>query len=166
MSLWSRIRNVFRSEAVHRELDEELESHFDEAADHGRSAEESRRAFGSPLLHRERSHDAAVIPWLDSLRADIVFGCRQLRKNRTVSLAAVLSLALGIGSCVTAFRLIDAVLLRPLPVADAQRLYYLAYTFVDSNGKPEQGDSFSYPQYRELRDAVKDKADLMVISYS
>jgi predicted permease len=166
MSLWSRIRNVFRGDAVNRELEDELRAHLEEAAERGRSTEEARRAFGNRLLHREYSRDEKLLPWLDSLRADIVFGWRQLRKNRTISIAAVLSLALGIGSCVTAFRLIDAVLLRPLPVAGAQSLYYLAYGFLDSNGKPEQGDSFSYPQYRELRDIAKDKADLMVISYA
>ena len=143
MSLWSRIRNVFRGDAVNRELDEELQSHLEEALQDGRPATEAHRLFGNRLLHREQSRDEKLLPWLDSLRSDIVFGWRQLKKNRTVSVAAVLSLALGIGSCVTAFRLIDAVLLRPLPVAGARNLYYLAYGFLDSNGKPEQGDSFS-----------------------
>ena len=61
--------------------------------------------------------------WLDSLRADAVFGWRQLRKNRVTSAAAILSLALAIGACTSAFRLIDALLLRPLPVAEPERLY-------------------------------------------
>ena len=56
--------------------------------------------------------------WLDSLRADTIFGIRQLIKNKVSSGAAILSLALAIGACTSAFRLIDAVLLRPLPVAN------------------------------------------------
>ena len=58
-----------------------------------------------------------LIPWLDSVRADLVFGCRQLAKNKATSAAAILSLGLAIGACTSAFRLIDAVLLRPLPVS-------------------------------------------------
>jgi len=74
MSLWSRLTNVFRSDRLHRELDEELESHIEDAIQQGRNPAEARRAFGSPLLRREESRDVRLIPWLDSLRADTVFG--------------------------------------------------------------------------------------------
>ena len=60
--------------------------------------------------------------WFDSLRADAVFGLRRLRKNKITSAAAILSLALAIGACTSAFRLIDALLLRPLPIAHPERL--------------------------------------------
>ena len=56
-----------------------------------------------------------VIAWLDTLRADAVFGWRQLQKHSVTSTVAVLSLALAIGACTSAFRLIDALLLRALP---------------------------------------------------
>ena len=62
----------------------------------------------------------------DSLRADAVFGWRQLMKRKVTSAAAILSLALAIGACTSAFRLIDAILLRPLPVAKPEQLYTLA----------------------------------------
>ena len=48
------------------------------------------------------------IAWLDSLGDDIVFGWRQLKKKKLTSAAAILSLAIGIGVCTSAFRLIDA----------------------------------------------------------
>src|SRR5579862_8305935 len=114
MSRWSRFTNVFRGERLSRDIDEELQSHLAEARARGRDPAEARQAFGSPLLHREHSRDLRLSPWLDSLRADLRFGSRQIAKRKVTSAAAVLSLALGIGACSSAFRLIDALLLRPL----------------------------------------------------
>src|SRR5689334_11614089 len=110
MSLWSRIQNVFRGGPVSRDIDEELESHLAEAIAQGRDPGEARRAFGSPLRHREESRDIRLVPWLDSVRADIVFGWRQIMKRKVTSAAAILSLGLAIGACTSAFRLIDALL--------------------------------------------------------
>src|SRR5215467_12498570 len=114
MSLLSRIANLLRPARVNRELDEELASHLAEAAARGRDPVEARRAFGSPLHRREESRDIRLIPWLDSLRADAVFGWRQLMKRKVTSAAAVLSLALAIGACTAACRNNDAVRLRRL----------------------------------------------------
>ncbi|HYV64321.1 MAG TPA: multidrug ABC transporter substrate-binding protein, partial [Bryobacteraceae bacterium] len=116
MSLWSRILNAIHPHPLHRELDEELESHIAEAMAQGRDPQEARRALGSPLRHREASRDAKLLHWLDSLRSDALFGLRQLRKNKITTAAAILSLALALGACTSAFRLIDALLFRPLPV--------------------------------------------------
>src|SRR5450432_3775639 len=116
MSLWSRLTNLFHNDRLTRELDEELESHISEAVEQGRSPDEARKAFGSPLRQREASRDLKLINWLDSLRADAVFGWRQLIKNKVTSASAILSLALAIGACTSAFRLVDALLLRPLPI--------------------------------------------------
>ena len=127
MSLWSRIANAIRGDRLSREIDEELQSHIEEAIEQGRDAAEARRAFGPALLRREESRDLRLLTWLDSLRADAVFGWRQIRKRKAASVAAILSLALAIGACTSAFRLIDALLLRPLPVADADRLYTVAF---------------------------------------
>ena len=82
MSLWSRITNVFRGDGPSREIDEELQSHIADAIEHGRDPDEARRAFGSLLRHREHSLDVRLIAWLDSLRADAIFGWRQLNKKR------------------------------------------------------------------------------------
>jgi hypothetical protein len=72
--------------------------------------------------------------WLDSLRADAVFGLRRIMKKKVTSAAAILSLALAIGACTTAFRLIDALLLRPLPISHAERLHVFARYGVDPGG--------------------------------
>ena len=163
MSIWSRISNLFRGNRVDREIDEELESHIAEAVANGRDPNEARRAFGSPLRHREASRDALLIGWLDSLRADTIFGLRQLRKSKITSLAAVLSLALAIGSCMAAFRLIDAVLFRPLPVTNADRLYEVSRHAVFNN-ESFTYDAWSYPLFQTMRAAVKDEAELVAIS--
>src|SRR5271163_3019403 len=166
MSLWSRIANVFRGEGPSREIDEKLQSHIAEALDHGRDPAEARRAFGSPLRHREQSRDVRLIAWLDSLRADAIFGWRQLWKRKVTSAAAILSLGLGIGACTSAFRLIDALLLRPLPVSEPEQLYDLARQGIGPEGKPETFDGWAYPDFSLMRAAAKDQAELMAISYA
>jgi putative ABC transport system permease protein len=93
MSFWSRLGNVFQPDRLRREIDEELESHIAQAIDEGRDPAEARRAFGSLLRHREESRDVRLLGRLDSLRADVVFGWRQLTKRKVTSAAAVLSLA-------------------------------------------------------------------------
>jgi predicted permease len=166
MSLWSRIANLLRVDSLSREIDEELQSHVEEAIEHGRSPAEARLAFGSALRQREESRDIRLIPWLESLRADAVFGWRQLMKRKVTSAAAILSLALAIGSCTSAFRLIDALLLRPLPVAKPEQLYTLARQGVDFDGKLRTGDMWAYPDFRLMRAAVKGQAELIAISYA
>ena len=98
MSLWSRIANAARGERLNREIDEELQSHLEEAIASGRDPRDARRAFGSALHAREASHSIRVAGWLESVLADVSFGWRQLCRNKVTSVAAVLSLALGIGS--------------------------------------------------------------------
>jgi predicted permease len=164
MSLWSRISNAVHGERLNREIDEELESHIDEAIASGRDPREARRAFGSALHAREASHSIRAAGWLESLLSDVSFGWRQLHRNKVTSLAAVLSLALGIGSCVGAFRLIDALLWRPLPISGASRLYVLSRKMTGLYGKPIEDDHWATPEFKLMRDAVGDEADLIAIS--
>jgi predicted permease len=164
MSLRSRLVNLFHRQRLDCELEEELQSHIAEAIAQGRDPAEARRAFGSPLHHRETIRDIRLIPWLESLRADTVFAWRQLLKNRTASAASILSLALAIGSCAAAFRLIDATLWRPLPVAAPDRLYVLSRESTGPDGKVVIGDSSAYPMFRQMRALVKGEAELIAVS--
>src|SRR5579863_10522358 len=166
MSLWSRMANVFRGERLNREIDAELESHIAEAIAEGRDPGEARRAFGSVLRHREESRDVRLVSWLESLRSDAIFGLRQLAKTKVTSVAAILSLALAIGACTSAFRLIDAILLRPLPVANPERLYDLSRQGIGPEGKPQTFDGWAYPDFQLMRAAVNDKAELFAVSYA
>jgi predicted permease len=166
MSLWSRLSNVFRGERLNREIDEEIESHIAEAVERGRDATEARRSFGPALQYRESSRDFRMLAWLESLRADAVFGWRQIRKRPGTSAAAVLSLALAIGACTAAFRLVDALLLRPLPVANADRLYSVAREGLGPAGDFRISEACEYPLFRQMRAAVAGEAELIAMSYA
>jgi putative ABC transport system permease protein len=166
MSLWSRVANVFRSDRLNREIAEEFESHLAEAMAEGRDPEEAQRALGSALRQSEASHDIKVVAWLDSLRADAVFGWRQLKRNKVTSGAAILSLALAMGACISAFRLIDALLLRPLPVSEPGRLHVVSFNGFGLGDKPYTYDSCSYPMFRKWRATIKNDAELIAISYA
>src|SRR5580704_2950481 len=166
MSLWSRISNALHSERLNREIEEELQLHIEEAIASGRDPGEARRTFGSILRQREASHSIRVAGWLESLLADVSFGWRQLCRNKITSAAAVLSLALGIGSCVAAFRLIDALLWRPMPISNSSKLYVLSRKMIGLNGKPIEDGYWATPELKVMRDAVKDQADLIAISDS
>jgi len=164
MSVWSRISNAVRGGRLNREIEEELQAHIEEAIASGRDPDEARRTFGSILRQREAGHSIRVAGWLESLLADVRFGWRQLWLNRVTSAAAVLSLALGIGSCVAAFRLIDALLWRPLPISGASRLFVLSRKLIGPEGKPIEDRYWATPDFKLMRDAVKDQADLIAIS--
>jgi predicted permease len=165
MSGWSRIMNVFRSSRVDRDIDEELQSHFDEALADGRHPGEVSRAFGSRLRTSEAAREALIAPWLDSLVADTVFGWRQILKNKTAAAAAVISLALGIGSCMAAFQLTDALFLRPLPIAHPERVYALT-TDLLWEGKIDTTDQFNYQSVPLMRSTVGNQADILALSFT
>jgi putative ABC transport system permease protein len=103
---------------------------------------------------------------LESLHADLVFGWRQLVKRKAISAAAVLSLGLGIGSSMAAFRLIDALLLRPLPVSGSERLYLAGREGIDPAGNVRISESCEYPLFQIMHEAVKNQAELIAVSYS
>jgi len=166
MSVWSRLANVFRKESLIREIDEELQGHLAEAVEQGRTPEQARRNFGSVLRLREASLDVRAASWLDSLRSDTIFAWRQLRKRKMTSAAAILSLGVALGACTAAFRIIDALLLRPLPVAAPERLYALVHKGIGFDGEFENSDAWIYPMFQQMREAVRNQADLVAISYA
>lgn len=94
-----RLRNLFLKERLDRDLQDELTSHLEmHIADNlraGMSPEEARREallrLGGLEQTKESVRDRQLLPWLDSLRHDAIFGYRQLVKNKVTSLAAILS---------------------------------------------------------------------------
>jgi len=167
MSLWSRIVNTFRGDGLSREIDEELQSHIAEAIEQGRDPAEARRSFGGPLHTREECRDFRMFAWLDSLRADTVFAWRQFLKHKVTSSAAVLSLALAIGACTSAFRLIDAILWRPMPVAAPEQLYSvmrIVHSPVDD--QTAIGEEWAYPAFQLMQAAAKGQAELLAVSFA
>ena len=167
-----RVRTLFQKKHVERELDEELQFHLERQVEQlvakGVSSVEARRfamkSLGGVERQMERCRDVRAWQRVEILRADVMFGWRQLRRNKVTSAVAVLSLALAVGACVSAFRLIDALLWRPLPVAHAERLYVLSRTGFDSRGKATSWDSWAYPDFALMRDAAKNEAELIAVS--
>ena len=167
-----RVWGSLRGGRTDDDLAEELRAHAELAAERAQRSHapgdtpqelRARRTMNTAL---ESLRDQRGLPWLDALTSDAIFGWRQILRHRTTSTIAVLSLGLSIGATATAFRLVDAILLRPLPVADPDRLYFVQLSLVDSHGEPDTREDFDYPTYREVRDLLKDKADVMVVGMS
>lgn len=144
------------------ELQHELRDHIDLEAEElrqtGVPAEEAHRrahrSFGNTTLVAEASREVWTWPTLESFVQDIRHGIRMLAKSPAFTAVAVLTLALGIGANTAIFTLVNAVLLRMLPIKDPQQLVVVgdpARVNARSNGTPRT-DIFSYPLYKELRD--------------
>ena len=170
MSILQSLRKMLRRNS---ELHDELQSHIRMAiADRvarGESPEAAResvlREFGNVPLIADITREQWAGLWMHSLLADVRFGLRQLWKRKMMTLAAILSLGLAIGSCVAAFQLIDALFLRPLPaVSDSGSLYALTYSRKPTEYLPASSDTNSYPFFEHARDLVKSKAELAAAS--
>jgi putative ABC transport system permease protein len=131
--LWRRLRALLRRDALDRELDAELRYHIErqvaEYVSEGMTQEEARRAarreFGGVTQSQEQCREARGVRPVEDLRQDLVFGLRVLRRNPVFSLVAVLTLALGIGANTALFSITNAVVFRPLPFPEPERLLTL-----------------------------------------
>jgi predicted permease len=120
MSIWKRIKafGPWSRAELERDLEREIQNHVAlEAAESG-----ERRVFGNMTLVKEDVREAWGWARLEQFTRDIHYGLRQLRRNPAFSAIAIATLALGIGGVAAMFSAVDAVLIRPLPYADADRL--------------------------------------------
>src|SRR5690348_5395166 len=132
--LWSdlryRVRALVRRRDVERELDAELRFHLERETEKHIAAglppdealRRARIAFGGVDRTKEASRDARGTRLIETTMQDLRHALRSLRKSAGFTLAAVLTLGLGIGACTTIFGAVDAVLLRSLPFHDLDRL--------------------------------------------
>jgi predicted permease len=150
MPRWWRRKD--RERDLERELQSDLELEASERQERGVSPDEARRAarcaLGNTTLLKEDVRAAWGWLFLDRLKQDLTYALRGMRKSPGFAATAVLSLALGIGANTAIFSLIDALLLRRLPVRDPQGL---AQVIIQRPGA-EPLESFSYPLVNALAD--------------
>lgn len=165
---------MFHRRRLDEDLDQELSSHLELAIEanqrEGMSAEEARReamrSFGGIARTKETYREQRGLPVIETMLQDVRYGWRMLAKSPAFTAVAVLSLALGIGANTAIFTLIDAVLVRMLPVKNAPELVLLRWAvpagqsargshWMNGNTWDEQGrhlgTSFSYPSYQQIR---------------
>ncbi|MPZ16588.1 MAG: FtsX-like permease family protein [Luteitalea sp.] len=198
-TMWARFRSfargLVRRTRVEGALAEELDFHLQARAEHWRHqglppAEAVRRArleFGAVEGYKERCREARGLRFVDELRSDVWYAIRQLRRAPTFTLVATGTLAIGIGANAAIFSLINAVLLKTLPVERPHELRLLEwtarragfstwYTWAPSidgintragsaaaqrNAAGEDfGTSFAYPVYTHVRDHAASFAEL------
>jgi predicted permease len=152
-----------RRKRMLEELDQDIRDHIEmetqDNIERGMPPEEARyaarRAFGNTALVKEEVREVWGWQWLERLGQDLRYGLRMLAKAPGLTVVVVLSLALGVGANIAIFSLVDAVMLRMLPVKDPQQLFLLS----SNQTKPVRGGpgysgygiSLSYSGFERLR---------------
>jgi macrolide transport system ATP-binding/permease protein len=159
MAIRLRLRALFKRSNVERELDEELRYHVERQVEtniaQGMNAQEARqaamRAFGALEQRKEESRDTRGLNTLDNVLKDLRYAMRRLIQNPVFAIAAILTVALGIGVNTALFSVYNAVALRPLPVSQPDEVVRLKRWFQDGY-RGDQQYQFSYDEYVHLRD--------------
>ena len=150
--LRSLVQGIFRRSTVERDMTEELRFHLesraaDLAAGGLSRTEATRRAhleFGGVESYKEQCREALGLRITDELRTDLRYAVRALSRAPAFAVMAIVSLALGIGANTVVFSVVNALVLKPLPVEQPDRVFYVQ----NVRGHP----SHSFPNYRDLRD--------------
>jgi predicted permease len=147
-----------------REFDAELQSHLEMHVDDnirgGMTPDQARRealiALGGMTTAREAYRDRLGIPSLDALTQDVRFGWRMLRRAPGISMFAVVAVALGIGINTMVFSLVNGVLYKHLPGADADRLVFVGTL----NASRDDVDGVSAPDFYDTAARVRSLSGL------
>ncbi|MEP6832826.1 MAG: ABC transporter permease [Gemmatimonas sp.] len=164
MAWYSRVFNLLRPDRVSHDIDREMSFHLAERADDlvtagmnpADAAREAHRRFGHRSALHENTRDADLMTWLESFTNDVRQGLRVLRASPGFTVVAVVSLALGIGANTAIFSLINAVMVRALPVEHPEQL-------VTFSGK-SYGTELSYPLWEAIRDSKSGLASAAAFS--
>jgi putative ABC transport system permease protein len=142
---WARVRgSLRRDDALEREMKREMEFHVEMSArrnvERGMTPQAAKRqaklAFGSAESFKEAGREAQRARVAESLLADFRFALRSLRRSRSFTTAAVLTPALGIGASTAMFTVVNAVLLRPLPIPGPEDFVYVGWIWAKGNEIP------------------------------
>jgi predicted permease len=165
--IFVRLRSLFRRKVVERELDEELRFRLEHETDKyvraGVAPEEAaRRArleFGGVEQVRQTCREARGVTLIATFSQDIRYALRGFLRNPALTLVIVATLALGVGANTAVFSVINAVMLRSLPVQEPSQLVQVTF-----QGKHDTtsftGESFSYALFKDLRKLSPSFADL------
>jgi predicted permease len=155
MKLWWLSRK--RDEELEKEIQHHLQMAEQVRQERGANARDAaagaRREFGNVGLVKEVTRDSWGWRWLGDLVADLRYGVRMLRKNPGFAATAIVMLAMGIGANTAIFSVVNALLLRPLPVDRPEEL-----TFLEN---AHYGPGQSFPNYKDLRERNQSFAGLM-----
>jgi hypothetical protein len=156
--LLHRLLGLFRKQQLDHELDEEIKSHIEMQVEdnlrRGMSPEEARyaarRSFGGVDQIKEVYRDRSGVPVVETTLQDLRFAIRVLRRSPVYTSVVVLTLAIGIGANTAIFSLVDAVLIKMLPVRNPEQL-----VAIDSFTQRGERTNFSYPLFEQLRDRTQ-----------
>jgi putative ABC transport system permease protein len=172
---WRRALAMLRRRALDAELDAELAAHLELAIEdglrRGLSLEEARRAarmaLGGVEQAKELHREARGLPTLESIAQDVRYALRTLRRSPAFALLAVTILALGIGANTAIFSLTSAVLLRPLPFPDPDRLVLL-WDDLSARGAPSRVEPTpaDYVAWKEQSRSFEELAMMTIGSYN
>src|SRR5882724_5411497 len=191
MGWWRQLRallqpRIMRRSEDERDLEDEFRFDLDEEVrlriERGEPSESAcastRRDFGNLLLVKEVTREMWGWTSLERVMQDVRFGWRMLLKSPAFTLVAIASLAIGIGANTAIFSLVDAILLRSLPVRDPERLRLVFWTGTPRiprhNGSGystmihgiQVNSSFSYPLYKLLAANVPELSYLMAFAHA
>jgi predicted permease len=181
------LKKLFQKSVLKREIDEELRFHIEQRTAEniaaGMSLEdavrEARKRFGNFQTVREQCRESRGASFGETTVQDVRFGLRMLRKNPGFAAVAVLTLALGIGANTAIFSLINAALLKALPVQNPRQLILLEWASrgggpatmngLEGNWSEEKGrgvvsSSFSMPYYEQARSQNHVFSDMLAIA--
>ena len=148
------------------DLNEEIRRHL-EMASGDRGPDAARRDFGNITAIKETTREAWEWIWLERLAQDVRYGVRGMRRSPAFAATAILSLALAIAANTAVYSILDAAILRPLPVPDPDQLILLTSPQILGPGEDSShpDEAFSYPIYKQFLQAAGDSARLALFSY-
>jgi predicted permease len=171
-----RLRALFARATLEHELDDELRFHVEHTAaayerqgmSHHAALRRARLEFGGIEQMKEASRDVRGTARLESVARDLRYALRSLEKRPAFTLAVIATLALGIGANTAIFTLVDALLLRPLPVSHPAQLVIVgdpAAVNTNNVGSPLT-DYVSFPLFKDVRERNTAFSDMYATGWS